>query len=169
MEQHVLLSNMDLLSRLVVGMILGVLLGIERAVAGKTAGVRTYALVSMGSSLFVVISMVVAGWYNTAMVTVVDPLRIASQIVVGIGFLGAGLIVFKQSHISGLTTAAGLWVAAGIGMAAGFGLFFLALAATLITLFVFTVMWFVEERYVEQATWKKSHSSPTENSKHQGR
>lgn len=169
MEQHLLLSNTDLLSRLIVGMILGVLLGIERAVAGKTAGVRTYALVSMGSTLFVVVSMVVASWYNTATTTVVDPLRIASQIVVGIGFLGAGLIVFKQSHISGLTTAAGLWVAAGIGMAAGFGLFFLALAATLITLFVFTVMWFVEERYVEQAAWKKLYDNPTENSKHESR
>ncbi len=162
MEQHLLISNTDLIMRLLVAMVLGVLLGIERARAGKTAGVRTYALVSMGSALFVAISMAVAGWYNTSSAVVVDPLRMASQIVVGIGFLGAGLIVFKESHLSGLTTAAGLWVAAGIGMAAGFGLFFLAFVATLITLFVFTVMWFIEERYVEQGNTKKLHGKSTE-------
>ncbi len=166
MEQHLFISNTDLVLRLLVAMILGVALGIERARAGKTAGVRTYALVSLGSALFVVISMVIADGYNTDHAVVVDPLRMASQIVVGIGFLGAGLIVFKESHLSGLTTAAGLWVAAGIGMAAGFGLFFLALVATLITLFVFTVMWFIEERYVEQGKFNKLNNNSTEEQKH---
>lgn len=164
MEQHFLISNVDITLRLLVAMILGVLLGIERAVAGKTAGVRTYALVSIGAALFVIISVVVSGWYIGQMPF--DPLRVASQIVVGIGFLGAGLIVFKESRLSGLTTAAGLWVAAGIGMAAGFGLFLLALIAALITLFVFTVMWFVEERYIEQGKFKKFYDNSTKESKH---
>ncbi|KKT58440.1 MAG: hypothetical protein UW53_C0034G0007 [Candidatus Giovannonibacteria bacterium GW2011_GWA1_44_25] len=164
MEQHFFISNIDIISRLLVAMILGVLLGIERAVAGKTAGVRTYALVSIGAALFVIVSVIVSGWYLGEMSF--DPLRVASQIVVGIGFLGAGLIVFKESHLSGLTTAAGLWVAAGIGMASGFGLFLLAIVATLITLFVFTVMWFVEERYIEQGKFKKLYDGSTEHQKH---
>jgi putative Mg2+ transporter-C (MgtC) family protein len=146
---HFTLSNADLILRLLVAMLFGSLIGIERTIAGKTAGVRTYALVSMGSALFVLVSIVIASWYNTGNTIVVDPLRMASQIIVGIGFLGAGLIILKESHISGLTTAAGLWVSAGIGMAAGFGLFLLALMATIITIVIFTVMWFVEERYVE--------------------
>lgn len=164
MDQHILISNIDLIARLLIAMVLGVLLGIERAVAGKTAGVRTYALVSIGAALFVIISLIVSGWYLGEVSF--DPLRMASQIVVGIGFLGAGLIVFKESHLSGLTTAAGLWVAAGIGMASGFGLFLLALIATLITLFIFTVMWFVEERYIEQGTFKGLYSGSNQGNKH---
>lgn len=158
MTEHLILSNTDLAVRLLAAMFFGMTLGIERAVAGKTAGVRTYALVSMGAALFVVISVIVAGWYDADGTMPIDPLRMASQVVLGVGFLGAGLIIFKGSHISGLTTAAGLWVAAGIGMAAGFGLFLPALIATLITLFIFTAMWFIEERYIEQGIAKKLHS-----------
>src|SRR3989344_2203015 len=160
------LENIDMAVRLVVAMLFGMTLGIERAIAGKTAGVRTYALVSMGAALFVIVSIVVSGWYTENGIVSIDPLRMASQIIVGIGFLGAGLIVFRESHLSGLTTAAGLWVAAGIGMASGFGLFLLAIVATLITLFVFTVMWFVEERYIEQGKFKKLYDGSTEHQKH---
>ncbi len=73
-----------------------------------------------------------------------DPLRIASQIIVGIGFLGAGLIIIKDDKLHGLTTAAGLWVAAGIGMAAGLGFYLLALVVTILTLLIFTVFWHIE-------------------------
>lgn len=148
------ISDMDMALRLLTAMLFGMTLGIERAIAGKTAGVRTYALVSMGAALFVIVSIVVSGWYAESGSVSIDPLRMASQVIVGIGFLGAGLIVFKESHLSGLTTAAGLWITAGIGMSVGFGLFFPALVATLITLFVFTVLWFIEERYVERGTIK---------------
>lgn len=128
---------------LLIALLLGSTLGIERSFAGKTAGVRTFGLVSMGSSLFILISQFVTpsiDIYNF------DPLRMAAGIVVGIGFLCGGVIIFKDSTLTGLTTAAGLWVAAGIGMAVGYGFIYLALFATIATLVVFTIFWFIEHR-----------------------
>lgn len=130
--------------RLVVAILLGMVIGAERISAGKTAGMRTHALVAMGAALFVIISEVIALQYVG--MAGFDPLRVASQIVVGIGFLGAGSIIFTGTHVSGLTTAAGLWVAAGIGMASGYGLYGMAISATLLTLFVFTGLWYVESK-----------------------
>lgn len=150
-----IISTLDTAVRLLAATLLGMALGVERALAGKTAGVRTYALVSMGAALFVLVSVIVGDAHRVSGTVPFDPLRVASQIVVGIGFLGAGLIVFREPQVRGLTTAAGLWVAAGIGMAAGFGLFMLALFATFATLFVFTALWFFEERYLERDTFKK--------------
>ncbi len=130
--------------RIVVAALLGGLLGLERTIAGKVAGIRTYALVSLGSALFISVSELVVSQAGGAMA--VDPLRVASQVVVGIGFLGAGLIVFQESRVSGLTTAAGLWVAAAIGVTTGFGFYLLACVATLLTLAVFTVLWLIEKK-----------------------
>ncbi|MEJ0002266.1 MAG: MgtC/SapB family protein [bacterium] len=134
----------DIALRLFIAVILGMVIGTERVWAHKTAGLRTYALVSMGSALFVIISSQMVAAY--AGFPGLNPLMIVAQIVVGIGFLGTGLIFNKDSHVMGLTTATGLWVAAGIGMAAGFGLYGIALIATVLTIFVFTILWFVEER-----------------------
>ena len=100
----------------------------------------------MGAALFIIISQIVSQYYLSIGVTNFDMLRVAAQIIVGIGFLGAGLIILKGSQITGLTTASGLWVSAGIGMAVGFGLFAVALIATLLTLFIFVILWFVEDR-----------------------
>ncbi|HEY4528293.1 MAG TPA: MgtC/SapB family protein [Candidatus Paceibacterota bacterium] len=136
---------MELFLQLGVALILGMLLGLERSVAHKTAGLRTYALVSMGSCLFILISRAVVPVFNSFNY---DPLRMAAGIVMGIGFLCGGVIVFKDQTLQGLTTAAGLWVAAGIGMAVGYGLMSLAIFATLSTLIVFTVFWFVEQKLV---------------------
>src|SRR3989344_8837875 len=105
--------------RLLLAAFLGALLGMERVFAHKTAGLRTYALVSMGSALFVVVSVIIVDQFSG--ITNFDPLRVAAQIITGIGFLGAGVIIFRESRVEGITTAAGLWVAAGIGMASGFG------------------------------------------------
>jgi putative Mg2+ transporter-C (MgtC) family protein len=126
------------------------LLGVERAFAGKTAGMRTYALVAMGSALFVIISLIIGEAYIGH--TSFDPLRMASQIVTGIGFIGAGLIIFRNRKVSGLTTAAGLWVAAGIGIAVGYGFFAIGLMAALLTLLVFTVVWYIE-RTIRMLPW----------------
>ncbi len=128
---------------LLLAIFLGACLGTERTYAGKTAGMRTYALVSMGSCLFILISrfvIPVAGAYAF------DPMRMAAGIVMGIGFLCGGVIIYQNAHLSGLTTAAGLWVAAGIGMAVGYGLVSLAIFATLATLFVFIALWFIENK-----------------------
>jgi len=128
--------------RLAVAMSLGLLIGAERVFAQKIAGMRTYALVSMGSALFVIIAQLVMNEYD--LYRNLDPLRIASQIIVGLGFIGAGIIIFKDSQITGLTTAAGLWVAGGIGIAAGYGLYSIAIFATILTLFTFSIVWFLE-------------------------
>lgn len=141
------LLTLDIFIRLLVAVALGGLVGVERTIAGKTAGMRTYALVAMGSALFVLISQIVSLQFIN--LTNFDPLRMASQILVGIGFIGAGL-VFQNNRdmkISGLTSAAGLWVSAGIGMAAGFGLFVLAIMASLLTLIIFTFLWYVEKGF----------------------
>lgn len=71
----------------------------------------------------------------------------ASQVVVGVGFLGAGLIVLRDKEVTGLTTASGLWVCAAIGMSAGFGFYGIALISTFLTLFIFVVLWFIEQRF----------------------
>lgn len=135
----------EIFLRLFVALALGVVLGIERTVAKKTAGMRTYGLVSLGAALFVVISEIASKTYALSSV---DPLRMASQVIVGIGFIGAGLIIFKEKEakVSGLTTAVGLWISTGIGMAAGFGMYSLAIIATILTLFVFVILWFMEKR-----------------------
>lgn len=139
------LTTIDILIRLVVAVFLGGLVGVERTLAGKTAGMRTYALVAMGSALFVLISQIVSAQFID--LTSFDPLRMASQILVGIGFIGAGLVFHnsKDSTTSGLTSAAGLWVAAGIGMACGFSLYSIAVITAILTLLVFTVLWYIEK------------------------
>ena len=121
------------LARILVAALLGAMIGYERDKHGRAAGLRTHLLVSMGSAVFMVVSAQVAksahgsGYFA-------DPGRIAAQIVTGIGFLGAGVILKSGNHVRGLTTAACLWTAAGIGMAAGGGYFVLAVMATGIAL-----------------------------------
>lgn len=99
---------------------------------------KTHALVSLGSALFIIISEMIALKYMG--VGGFDPTRIASQVIVGIGFLGAGSIILQGNRLLGLTTAGGLWVTAGIGMAAGFGFYSLAVITTLLVLFVLVIV-----------------------------
>ena len=146
--------TIDITVKLLVALLLGVIIGVERVWAHKTAGMRTYALVSMGSALFVVISSEMIKAY--ASFPGMNPLMIVAQIVVGVGFLGTGLIFSKDSKVMGLTTATGLWVSAGIGMASGFGLFNIAIVATLLTLFIFVVLWVIEERLKKSIFFKEN-------------
>lgn len=129
--------------RIFFALILGLIIGIERIRSHKVAGPRTYGLVAMGAALFVASGEVVRELGDT-----VDSLRIAAQVVTGIGFLGAGAIMLKDNQVTGLTTATGLWVAAGIGVACGFGFFTLATIATIATFTTFTLLWTVEEKFI---------------------
>jgi len=122
-------GTLEIFGQLLLSVILGVSIGIEREVANKFAGMRTHALVAMGATLFTISSVALTG-------PVIDQTRIAAQIVTGIGFLGAGLIVFHKSRVHGLTTAAGVWVAAAIGMAVGFQLYAISIFATILTILV---------------------------------
>lgn len=112
-----------MLLRLILAGTLGAVIGIQRETAGKAAGVRTLALIALGSALFTILSIFA---FDTA-----DPARLAANVVTGIGFLGAGTIILRREEgiVEGLTTAATIWVAAAIGVAAGAGLYFIAAAA----------------------------------------
>lgn len=142
------LPPIEVLLRLFIALLLGGMLGMERNIAHKTAGMRTYALVSLGAALFTLISIESARIYMG--VANVDPLRIASQIVLGVGFLGGGLIIFRDGGFNNVTTAAGIWVAAGIGMAVGMGFYSLAITSTALTLFSFTLLWYFEQKIVRK-------------------
>jgi putative Mg2+ transporter-C (MgtC) family protein len=106
---------------------------------------RTYGLVTMGSALFTVVAVIAAGGYSSE-AALRESIRFTSQVLPGIGFIGAGLIFFRGEKVSGVTTAAGIWVAAGIGVAIGYGLYILAAMATIFALLVFTGFWYIEER-----------------------
>ncbi|MEK7614659.1 MAG: MgtC/SapB family protein [Patescibacteria group bacterium] len=137
-------ESVRILGQLFLALTFGSILGLERIFAHRSAGMRTYALVSTASALFVIISEMVLKQYLSINVST-DPLRMASNIIIGVGFLGTGIIIFKDSTLVGLTTAAGLWLAAGIGMAVGYGLYVPAFLGTIFTLFIFTVMFYVED------------------------
>lgn len=115
---------LEISSRLAVALVLGGVIGLEREYRSKEAGFRTHFLVSLGSALFCVVSQYGFGADNA------DAARVAAQVVSGIGFLGAGTIIFQKNMVRGLTTAAGLWVTAAIGLACGTGMYLAALAAT---------------------------------------
>jgi putative Mg2+ transporter-C (MgtC) family protein len=132
-------QTLEIIGQLSLSAFLGLLVGIERRMAHKFAGMRTHALVAMGSTLFTVVSLTLN---NPS----VDPTRIAAQIVTGIGFLGAGLIVFQESKVRGLTTAAGVWSVAAVGMAVGFKLYSVAIFATFLTILIFVILWPIEEK-----------------------
>lgn len=129
--------------KLALASLLGVVVGTERVAAGKGAGMRTFAMVAMGSCLFVIVGDEASRQYLG--VVNFDPTRVLAAIVQGIGFLGAGLIIMRDDHVFGLTTAAALWTAAAIGACVGFGFWSIAVFATIMTLFIFTALWFFEE------------------------
>ena len=124
MEQ--ILFELELCISIIVSAILGFSIGLERKIRNKEAGIRTHTILCLGSCLMMVISMNLSRSINY------DPARIAAQIVSGIGFLGAGMIIFKRNEIHGLTTAAGIWATAGVGMACGAKLYVIAVLSTIL-------------------------------------
>ena len=118
-------------AQLLLAALLGMLIGLEREVAGKDPSIRTFSLIATGSCLFAVLSLEIFHEYHVG-----DPTRIAAQIIPGIGFLGAGTIFRSKFGVSGFTTAALMWMTAGIGMAVGLGRLDLGVTATVIALFV---------------------------------
>jgi len=122
--------------RLLAAAALSGVIGLEREVAQKTAGLRTHMLVGLGAGLFTLLG---AEAFPTS-----DPARVAAQVVAGVGFLGAGAIFRHGLNVKGLTTAAGLWTVAAVGMAAGVGWYAVALAATFVTIVVLYVFWLIE-------------------------
>ena len=137
MEQFFIQNNQVIL-RLVTAVFLGLIVGAERVLVHKEAGMKTHALVAMGAAVFALVSESLVQKY--AYLPGLNPTMIPAQIVLGIGFLGAGSIMLQGSRLRGLTTASGLWVVAGIGMAAGLGFYSLAIISTVLVLLIMTLV-----------------------------
>ncbi|MFH1624038.1 MAG: MgtC/SapB family protein [Pseudomonadota bacterium] len=140
----------NLLVRILAAAAFGGILGLERDIHGRGAGLRTHLLVSAGAALFTILSTHIATFgivTSPGFTKVTDPGRIAAQIVTGIGFLGAGVIIREGFTIRGLTTAACLWIAAAIGMATGAGFYFIASITTVLGLFSLTFLRGFEKFY----------------------
>lgn len=137
-----MLAEKEIIIRLTLSVILGGLIGIERQVHKRHAGLRTHILVSLGSCLIMLTSLYVFDIYKN--VVSLDPSRIAAGVITGIGFLGAGAIIRDREGVRGLTTAASLWVVAGIGLAAGCGFRIAALFTTALALIVLFFLRYIE-------------------------
>ena len=134
----------NFIMRLLIAGLLGGLIGFEREFRAKEAGLRTHFLVALGAALFMLISQFAfTGHYDAS--------RVAAQVVSGIGFIGAGVIIFQKNVVRGVTTAAGLWVAAAIGLACGSGMYVIAVAATLLAVICLETMHFITRRYGEKS------------------
>ncbi len=127
------LTDLEMISRLVISVVLGALIGYEREITHKPAGLRTHIFVCMGACLFTI-----ASFYLMEDNTIgsFDGTRIAAGIVTGISFIGAGSIIASKGDVKGVTTAASLWVVSAIGLMVGFGIYLLPIIAAIITFFI---------------------------------
>jgi putative Mg2+ transporter-C (MgtC) family protein len=130
----------EFFSQLILAVVLGALIGLEREFKKKGAGIQTYSLVSLGSCLFSLIA------FSLANLKILDPSPILMAIAVGMGFIGAGAIFKGETQIFGLTTAAGLWTSAAIGLAVGSKFYLLAIFSTVLVLIIFYFFGFIEDK-----------------------
>ncbi len=146
-----MITDIDLTIRLVLAAFLGSLIGFERERLVWAAGIRTHMLVSVGACLLMIVSAY--GFQHALEMehVILDPSRIAAQVVSGIGFLGAGAILLKREIVRGLTTAASIWAVAAIGLAAGGGLFYAATVSTVLILVILAGLKPLEEFYRSRA------------------
>src|SRR5512134_3042777 len=146
-------ETVDILVHLLVAMVAGGLIGLERSYYGRPAGFRTHTLVCMASSLLMLVTIYQRDWFSRAMIETVriDPTRMAQGITTGIGFLGAGVIMKEGLSVRGLTTAGSIWITAAIGVLVGIGFYFSAALAAALTLGVLAVFRWFEARMPSQS------------------
>ena len=130
--------------KMLLAMLMGAFVGAERKRKGQIAGVRTFALISMGSCLAMLLSIYVPQVYLGPKNG--DPGRIAAQVITGVGFLGGGAMIHMKGSVRGLTTAAGIWMTAAIGMAVGVGMYWCSIVATALILITLVLLERVEQR-----------------------
>jgi len=162
MFESIAFQNMEFFLQLTLATVLGAMIGVERELARKTAGMRTFALVSLGSALFSIISHSAMSMTGVGNAINYDPTRIAAQIISGVGFIGAGLIIFNQSKVQGITTAAGLWLSAAIGMAVGFKFYMVAVFTSFLALLIFVLFWEFEEKLIKKYYIRSRNDPPEE-------
>ncbi|MBA3855034.1 MAG: hypothetical protein C0503_11500 [Gemmatimonas sp.] len=143
LQEWVEVLRLDLGAKLLIAILAGGAIGLERELRRKPAGLRTNILICLGSALLMDLSMRIAGNHAG------DPGRIAAQVVTGIGFLGAGTILHTRGTITGLTSAATIWVVAAIGLTVGAGYLFEALGATITVMAVLEGLGWIERRYLD--------------------
>ena len=153
------LFNLEFIIRLLIALVLGFSLGLERELTNKYAGLRTHILVALGACIFTIISIygfpTFASGDNvilTQATGIRDTSRVAAQIVTGIGFIGAGTVLRNGPMVFGLTTAATLWIAAGIGMACGAGMYGIAIFATVLSVAVLTLIRIFEKQFLPSSS-----------------
>ncbi len=153
--------NIDFIIRIGVAGLLGAIIGIEREIRSKEAGLKTHFLVAVGSALIMVVSKYAFSDIMNEDHMALDPSRIAAQVVSGVGFLGAGTIIIQKQAVKGLTTAAGLWATAGIGLAIGAGMYVVGIGATILVLIgleivsrIFKVQFFISSKHNGANTYK---------------
>lgn len=132
--------------QLLLAAFLGGIIGLEREHKGKEAGLRTYSLVSLGSALFTIAGFESFSIFSGKTGIGFDPSRVVAAVVMGVGFIGAGLIIYRQLHIEGLTTAAGLWIASAVGVAIGVKLFSAAVFVSFLTIGILAGLRLIEEK-----------------------
>ena len=142
--------ELQIISQLILATVLGALIGLERVIKRKEAGLQTYSLVALGTCLFTIIFFELFNSFFGKTGISFDPSRIIMAIAIGIGFIGAGVIFRQSSGIVGLTTAAGLWATAAIGIAIGAKLYFLAIFTTFLALLVLAGFGLLEEKLLKK-------------------
>ena len=142
MDEIRILTEGAIVVRILISLAFGAILGLDRGLKSRPAGLRTYILVCVGSCIVMMTNQYVYQVFDTG-----DPVRMAAQVVSGIGFLGAGAIIKTKSSVRGVTTAAGIWVAAGIGLAVGIGLYAIAFIAMILILLTLIILDYYEHRF----------------------
>ncbi|MDD5252472.1 MAG: MgtC/SapB family protein [Candidatus Omnitrophota bacterium] len=150
-------SDFQMIMRLLLTLVLSGLVGLERQVHRRDAGLRTHILVALGSCLIMLTSLYVFDIYKDRVA--LDPARIAAGVITGIGFLGAGTIIREPEGVRGLTTAASLWVVAGIGLAVGCGFIRVAVYTTVLVLLVLYLLRFIEDRLIDNLKLKNKEGT----------
>ncbi len=140
----------EIFLQLVLAVFLGALIGLERELRKKGAGIRTYASVCLGACLLTIVSLNLFSLLETKQNVRFDVSGLIQAIAIGMGFIGAGVIFRQPAGIVGLTTAASLWVTAAIGIAIAIGLYSIALFTTLLIIFILIVLGFLEKEYIEK-------------------
>jgi putative Mg2+ transporter-C (MgtC) family protein len=160
--------HLEIMLRLVVALLIGALIGLERSYRGRPAGFRTHALVCLSTCLLMLVTVYETRWFPVLSQgrTVLDPTRLAQGIMTGIGFLGAGTILKEGLSVRGLTTAASIWITAAIGILVGIGFYFPAVFGTLLTFGTLSLFRWIEDRIPVQfyahfvVRFRRQHAPP---------
>ena len=151
----------ELVLRLGLAVLLGLLVGADRELRGKPAGLRTHAMISLAACSFTILALALVGQVSASGTELgrADPIRALEAVATGVAFIGAGAIIQSRGDVQGITTGSGIWLAGAIGLACGGGYYFLAVVATLFGLVLLTVFGLLEKRLLDNRTGRDDKTS----------